>query len=77
MDKRKAIGDDPAMERPKTYRATIEVYFDVWSNEKPRNIARRMANCFNCTRGTNLCCAGVLKKLEKWSIRKTIEQVWH
>ena len=74
IDKQRQIGNDPIMDRPKTYKATIEIYFDVWSIEKPRVIARRMAEHFNGTRCENLYCDGMLKKLEEWNIKKILKQ---
>ncbi len=75
MDKKKTIGNDLVMERPKTYVATIDVIFDVWDDEKPRAVARRMANHFNGMRGANLYSDGVLRRLEKWSAKKTLKSL--
>ena len=58
----------------KHIKATIEVYFDAWSNEKPRAIAKQMAGKLNGTRGANLYCDGVLKEVEEWNVKKTLKQ---
>lgn len=48
------------MEQPKTYTATIEVTFEAYEEERPRSIAKYMADSHNGTRGANLHVYGEL-----------------
>ena len=52
------------MKRPKTYTATIEVTFEVYEEERPRSIAKYMADSFNGMRGANLHTCGELRQVK-------------
>lgn len=64
QDKQGKAGNNESMEQPKTYIATIDVTFEAYEEERPRSIAKYMADSFNGMRGANLHTCGELRQVK-------------